>query len=88
MAHENRSLKVVLTRSQYSEQYSASIRLGCPWCKIDTSHKSRVYKSLKSLLYHISQNHKCVGDYYPFKLDDIKLLMQNLALAKEWRLLV
>ena len=67
--------------------YSKPIRVSCPWCKIDTTHKSRIYKSLKSLLFHISQNHKYEGDYFPFQIDDIKSLMQMLALAKEWRLL-
>ena len=84
MEYEIRPLKVEL---DYSQQ-SALIRLGCPWCKIDTTHKSRVYKSLKSLLFHISQNHKDEGDYYPFKLDDIKALMQMIVLAKQWRLLI
>ncbi len=83
-----RSLKVEVLDIKFPQiQYSSYIRLGCPWCKIDTTHKSRVYKSLKSLLFHISQHHSKSGNYYPFSTDQINSLMQLVALSLEWGLL-
>ncbi len=82
------SLKVEVLDIKFPQtQYSMFIRLGCPWCKIDTTHKSRVYKSLKSLLFHISQQHSKSGSYYPFSPDQINSLMQLVALSLEWGLL-
>lgn len=83
MQYEIRSLNVEVPQFQYSK----TIRLGCPWCKIDTTHKSRVYKSLKSLLFHISQQHREPGDYYPFSTNQIKTLMQGIAISLDWGLL-
>ncbi len=83
-----RSLKVEVPNSKIPYfQYSTTNRFGCPWCKIDTTHKSRVYKSLKSLLFHISQQHREPGDYYPFSTNQIKTLMQGIAISLEWGLL-
>ena len=83
MLSEFQSLKVVRAYSQDS----ILIRLGCPWCKMDTTHKSKIYKSIKSLLFHISQEHKTENSFYPFTVQDIKELMQLIRLAKHWNLL-
>jgi len=69
-------------------QYSRPIRLGCPFCIAKISHKTRTYKSLKSLLYHLSDQHQNEGNYYPFMLNDVKAVMQIVAVALEWGLLV
>jgi len=88
MKCEFRSLKVEIPNFKVPFfQYSTTIRLGCPWCKIETAHKSRVYKSLKSLLFHISNEHKDPGNYYSFTVNDVKSLMQMIALSLEWGLL-
>lgn len=83
MLSEFRSLKVVRA---YSQRF-IPVRLWCPWCTIDTTHKSKIYKSIKSLLFHISQEHTNENSRYPFTTQDIKELMQMIVLAKEWRLL-
>ena len=81
-----RNIQLKKVEIDYS-YYSKSVRLGCPWCRNDATHKSRVYKTLKSLLFHISDQHKNQGTYYPFTVDEIKDLMQLIALAKQWELL-
>ena len=58
----------------------------CPFCKFNSS-RTRTYKSLNQLLHHLSDQHQNEGDYYPFKLDDVKSLMKMIGLAKEWNLL-
>ncbi|MBM3910789.1 MAG: hypothetical protein FJ356_03980 [Thaumarchaeota archaeon] len=68
--------------------YSKPIKLGCPFCKFNSSHKTRSYRSLKSLIYHLSNEHKQEGEYYPFILNDIKTLMQNIATSLQWGLLL
>jgi len=67
--------------------YSVKIRLKCPFCSHSTSNKTKKYDSLKSLVYHLSNEHKNEGSYYPFSLDDIKSVLPMIALAKQWRLL-
>ena len=66
--------------------YSDQIRLKCPCCESRTT-RTRTYKSLKQLIFHLSDQHKNEGNYFPFSLDDIHALMNSIALAKEWRLL-
>ena len=75
--------KVEYCHSRHSDE----IRVKCPCCEFNSS-RTKTYKSLKQLTFHLSDQHKNEGDYYPFKLDDVKFLMQMIALAKEWRLLV
>lgn len=73
----------------FRRQYSKQIKnLGCPKCKHDTPYKTRTYRSLKSLLYHLSVEHKHDDSYYPFTTNDIKTLMQSIAVSLEWGLLV
>ena len=69
-------------------QYSKRIKLACPKCKHDTSYKTRTYSSLKSLLYHLSIEHKHDDNYYSFTTNDIKTLMHAVATALQWGLLV
>ena len=84
MLSEARSLKVVKAYSQRT----IPIKLGCPWCKIDTTHKSKTYKSIKSLLFHISQEHKNENNYYSLTVEDIRELMNQIVIARDLRLLV
>ena len=84
MLSEARSLKVVKAYSQRT----IPIKLGCPWCKIDTTYKSKTYKSIKSLLFHISQEHNNQNSYYPFSVQDIRELMNQIVIARDLRLLV
>ena len=67
--------------------YSKPIRLGCPFCKFDASHKTRTFHSMKSLLYHLSNEHKQNENFYPFTIADVKTLMQILAKSVEVGLL-
>ena len=60
-------------------------RVKCPFCKFNSS-RTKTYKSLNQLLHHLSDQHQNEGDYYPFKLDDIKSLLKMIALAGEWGL--
>jgi len=84
MSSKSRSLNVV---RRYSQR-TIPIRLGCPCCTINTTHKSKTYKSIKSLLFHISQEHKNENNYYPFTIQDIKELMNQIVIARDLRLLV
>ena len=68
-------------------RYFEEIKVKCPLCGFNSS-RTRTYKSLKQLIFHLSDQHKTEGNYYPFTVDDIKTLMQMIALAKEWKLLV
>ena len=67
-------------------KYFDKTRVKCPFCEFNSS-RTRTYKSLNQLLHHLSTQHQNEGDFYPFKLEDVKFLMQMIALAKEWRLL-
>ena len=67
--------------------YSYKLRLKCPFCAYITSHKTRKYDSLKSLLFHLSEQHKNEGNYFPFSIDDVKSVMQFIALALEWKVI-
>jgi hypothetical protein len=67
--------------------YSKLKRLGCPFCKFDSSYKTRTFHSMKSLLYHLSVEHKQNENLYPFTVIDIKTLMQALAKSMEIGLL-
>lgn len=75
--------KVEFNYSRYFEE----TRVKCPLCEFNSS-RTKTYKSLKQLTFHLSNQHKNEGNYYPFTVDDIKELMQMIAVAKEWRLLV
>lgn len=67
--------------------YSAKLRLKCPFCAYNSTKKSVTYTTLRQLVFHISNQHGDEGNYYPFTISDIKSLMQMIALSKEWRLL-
>ena len=69
------------------KKYSEPIKLGCPFHSYHSSSKTRKYDTLKSLLFHLSEQHKNEGDYYPFSIDDVKSVMQFIALSLEWGLL-
>ena len=68
--------------------YSKPRRLGCPFCKFESSHKTQTFHSMKSLLYHLSTEHKHNEKPYPFTVFDIKTLMQIIAKSAEVGLLV
>ena len=70
---------------QYSH-YFDEIRVKCPCCE-SRSKRTRTYKSLKQLVFHLSDQHKNEGNFFPFSLDDIHALMNSIALAKQWGLL-
>jgi len=67
--------------------YSKNLRVKCPFCQYKANHKTRVYRSLKSLLYHLSNEHSKDGNYYPFTLSDVRSLMKTIAKSLEWNLL-
>ena len=75
--------KVEFNYSRYFDR----IRVKCPFCEFNST-RTKTYKSLKQLTFHLSDQHKKEGDCYPFKLEDVQYLMQIIAIAKEWRLLV
>ena len=75
--------KVEFDYSRYFEE----IKVKCPFCEFNSS-RTRTFRSLKQLTFHLSDQHKNEGNYYPFTINDIKDLMQMIALAKEWGLLV
>ncbi len=65
--------------------YFDETRIKCPRCE-SRSTRTRTYKSLKQLVFHLSDQHKNEGNF-PYTLDDIHALMNSIALAKQWRLL-
>ena len=67
-------------------RYFDETRVKCPICEFNCP-RTRIYKSLKQLTFHLSDQHKNESNCYPFTVDDLKALMQMIALAKEWRLL-
>ena len=73
-------------RLHYSS-FSAKLRVKCPRCTYNSTKKSPTYTSLRQLVFHLSNQHRDEGDYFPFTNSDIKFLMKMVALAKEWRLL-
>ena len=80
------SIQLLKVEIDYS-QYSKPVRLGCPKCKHNTPYKTRSYRSLKSLLYHLSVEHKQDDNYYHFTTSEIKTLMQAIAKSLELGLL-
>jgi len=70
---------------EYSRFFEET-KVKCPICEFNSS-RTKTYKSLKQLTFHLSDQHKNEGNYFPFTVDDIKILMQMIALAKEWKLL-
>ena len=79
--------KIILKNVEFDySHYFDEIRVKCPFCEF-TSSRTRVYHSLKQLLFHLSDLHKNEGANYPFTLKEVKALMQTFALAKEWGLL-
>ncbi len=82
-------MKCELSYKKFEFNYSRyfdRIKIKCPFCEF-TSTRTKTYKSLKQLTFHLSDQHKKEGNYFPFKLEEIQYLMQTIALAKEWRLL-
>ncbi len=68
--------------------YCKKVRVKCPFCQYDAHHHTRVFKSLKRLIYHLSVEHsKESMKYYPFTIDDIRNLMKSVAMALDFRLL-
>lgn len=67
--------------------YSVKTRLKCPFCAYNSTKKSPTYTSLRQLVFHLSNQHNDEGNYFPFSISDIQLLMQMIALSLEWRLL-
>lgn len=67
--------------------YSVKVRLKCPFCAYNSTKKSPTYTSLRQLVFHLSNQHNDEGNYFPFSISDIQLLMQMIALSLEWRLL-
>ncbi len=66
--------------------YFVEIRNQCPFC-VFNNPRTKTFRTLKQLTFHLSDQHKNEGNYFPFSLDDIHALMNSIALAKEWRLL-
>lgn len=67
--------------------YSRQIRLHCPFCTYGKESKSKTYKTLKSLLFHVKHDHKDEGKHFPFSIEEVHSLMHAIALAKKWKLL-
>ena len=80
-------LKLIHKKVEYDySRHFEETKVKCPICEFNSS-RTKTYRTLKQLTFHLSDQHKNEGDYYPFTVDDIKVLMQMLALAKEWKLL-
>lgn len=69
----------------YYQFFSALISVYCPICKRSTS-RTRTYRSLKSLSWHLSHNHRNDIDY-PVKLEQIQEILKIIALAKQLEIL-
>ena len=67
--------------------YSVRTRLHCPFCAYGKQSKSKTYKTLKSLLFHVKHDHKDEDKLFPFSVEDIHSLMHAIALAKNWKVL-
>lgn len=67
--------------------YSKQTRLHCPFCTYDKKTKSKTYKTLKSLLFHVKHEHKEEGKRFPFSVEEIHAVMHAIALARHWRML-
>lgn len=66
--------------------YFTEIRIKCPFC-VFNNPRTKTFRSLKQLVFHLSDQHKTEGNYFPFNLNDIHALMRSIALAKQWGLL-
>lgn len=66
--------------------YSKRIQLQCPFCAY-CKQRSKTYKTLKSLLFHLAHDHKNDSPYFPFDATYVHQVMNVIALAKQWRIL-
>lgn len=67
--------------------YSAETRVGCPFCRYGKNSKSKTYRTLKSLLFHIKHDHKSDEKLFPFSLNDIHSILHVIAFAKHLRMI-
>lgn len=69
----------------YDLCYSELGRYGCPYCSYRKKSKSKTYRTLKSLLYHVKHDHK--DEQYPFSVEEVHKLMHAIALARHLKVL-
>lgn len=69
------------------EFFFVLILLGCPFCEYQTAHKTRTFKTLKQLTWHLANTHPEPGMYYPFTMEEVQQVLKVIAKAKEWRIL-
>lgn len=70
----------------YAIRYSELGRHHCPFCA-RCKPKSKTYKTLKSLLFHVKHEHKDEGKQSPFSIEDVHAVMHAIALARHWKVL-
>ena len=84
MLYEIKDKKVQFNYKFYSE----SIRVACPFHRYDSTHNSQIYKTLKQLSWHISNQHAGSNTNSPFTVEQVREILKALAIAKQWRILV
>lgn len=59
----------------------------CPYCQLN-SRRTKTYKTLKQLSWHISNQHAEANTNSPFTVEQVREVLKVLAVAKQWRILV
>ena len=72
---------------EYYAIFSKPIKLGCPFCKYSTTHKTKTYHSLKSVSWHVVNSHQNEIDY-PFSVEQIREILKAIGVAIHWGILV
>jgi len=67
-------------------RYFDDVKIRCPFCQFK-SKRTKTFRSLKELTFHLANQHSKEGDYYPFDMEQIQSLIRMIGLAKEWRIL-
>ena len=79
--------KLIKEAKAYYEIFSKPIKLRCPYCTYDTSHKTKTFRSLKSLSWHVMHEHQNeIG--YPFSLEQVQELIKVIGIAIHWEILI
>lgn len=74
-------LKVEIDYSQYLRPFAVR----CPFCRHCTP-RTKTYKTLKSLSWHITNAHKTDGAY-PFTTCEVREVLKIIAKCLEWGIL-
>lgn len=81
------SILIKKVEFDYASRYSELGRHHCPYCSYGKKSKSKTYKTLKSLLFHVKHDHKDEDRIFPFSVEDIHSLMHAIAFARQLKVL-